>query len=1149
MFEQQTMNHLGLQNLAYPDIFEQGTATHVVTGVVYGAQAFFVFDYEVSSSETKQDVKGNLKAIIKKIPLISIEGEGDLNMNDKEKENVTKLSCKFYGDYALESNPVTYEDAIKIYATLPHLLGENGEKAVPVKVWLYPLQKLDSKAAQLVRNISIELVLEAEAALEELNEVNMTCKDMMNHPSTISFPEIKKKIMTFSDLCIQYKLTFQQQLANSLPAIRGGGEEEGVLMDILSRKGQSPFSTTQLQGFLDKMQQELAFVDSCLRALENVSVISSERELSKLMLDVMVEQVVSFNFTSLNEEEPYLQDLELWLQSQFQNKIHEKKEFKPWFSNREIIKKTRKSVKAFMDFLSINKSRESTQFIVASVSEQNNPGSSIYLYENGELVSTNFEPPAKPNPPLSGRIAHDSIELKLKPSDTGRDEVMNYRIEYRLAEQENWSTVDTNDKNETFTIKNLQPNSGYQVRCSAVCKAGMSLPSDNANIVKTLPTNPPGMPVKSHVEPFAISISWEIPTAIAEGLKITEYKVEYQAETGEGYQEGKDSWSENKTGTKNEQCTIEGLKPNTMYKIRVSAVCGDVGTSLPSEEIIVTTLKEGALRLSTFLERSTLEASGHPSLYLLNTVFDKSCRKFSLGENTYSHAHKTIMMIGATGTGKTTLINGMINYILGVEWKDDFRFKAINEVTGKTQAESQTSEVTAYEINYAEGFKIPYSLTIIDTPGFGDTRGLEQDKQIVEKIREFFSIPQGIDHLNAVCFVVQASLARLTHTQKYIFHSILSIFGHDIKDNIQVLVTFADGNTPPVLDAINKSEVPCLKDEKGVPHHFKFNNSALFVSNANSGNERFNFNEMFWEMGLASFEIFFSSLGQLKSTSLRLTKQVLEEREKLEVTIQGLQPLISQGLLNLEEIRMTQKALEQNRGDMEDSKDFQYEVEITVAVKEEIKDFITNCQTCHATCHHPCIYADDKDKVSCAAMDKTGHCTVCPGKCNWAVHYNQKYKWSYVVKKEKRTYSELKAKYEKAFGEVMSKEKILEKLTLQYDAVKERVLHFIDESSKCIQRLQEIALKPNPLSVPEHIDLLIQAEQQEKKPGFLERIASLTAVREQAVLITKIANKEELLPDESKKFRTMQQSKSAIIVKSLKDFWGFCTNKRNCRAR
>jgi len=56
-----------------------------------------------------------------------------------------------------------------------------------------------------------------------------------------------------------------------------------------------------------------------------------------------------------------------------------------------------------------------------------------------------------------------------------------------------------------------------------------------------------------------------------------------------------------------------------------------------------------------------------------------------------STEEKVILVLGATGAGKTTLINGMVNYLLGVEWGDEFRFKLIvNE--GDKKASSDTAQ-------------------------------------------------------------------------------------------------------------------------------------------------------------------------------------------------------------------------------------------------------------------------------------------------------------------------------------------------------------------------------------------------------------------------------------------------------------------------
>ena len=52
---------------------------------------------------------------------------------------------------------------------------------------------------------------------------------------------------------------------------------------------------------------------------------------------------------------------------------------------------------------------------------------------------------------------------------------------------------------------------------------------------------------------------------------------------------------------------------------------------------------------------------------------------FSLyvGQPCQNFNEKTIMLVGATGSGKSTLVDGIINYIMGVNFEDPFRFKMV----------------------------------------------------------------------------------------------------------------------------------------------------------------------------------------------------------------------------------------------------------------------------------------------------------------------------------------------------------------------------------------------------------------------------------------------------------------------------------------
>eukprot|EP01084_Bolivina_argentea_P303705 524407_1 len=65
--------------------------------------------------------------------------------------------------------------------------------------------------------------------------------------------------------------------------------------------------------------------------------------------------------------------------------------------------------------------------------------------------------------------------------------------------------------------------------------------------------------------------------------------------------------------------------------------------------------------------------------------------KYSLNKRSLdsSKKNRTILVIGATGTGKTTCLNSMMNYLWGVEYDDKFRYKLIIDSRKVDQSKSQ----------------------------------------------------------------------------------------------------------------------------------------------------------------------------------------------------------------------------------------------------------------------------------------------------------------------------------------------------------------------------------------------------------------------------------------------------------------------------
>ena len=563
----------------------------------------------------------------------------------------------------------------------------------------------------------------------------------------------------------------------------------------------------------------------------------------------------------------------------------------------------------------------------------------------------------------------------------------------------------------------------------------------------------PGKPHTAYVTHNSLLVYWERPLYAATAEKVKSYTIAYRSKS-----DPPDRWITQTTSQLEPHTELTDLAAHTSYDLRVRADSAD-GVSGPHSEL--SNIETSYLRLADkMISHCSLSQNrlGGAKVYLLpthETMRNSSIVKLNVGQPHHVN-HKVLMLVGTAKTGKTTMITAIANYIMGVNWEDKYRFKLNSEENGqRDQNKRRTKCITVYTFHKEEGSRHPYTLTVIDTPGFENTEDLENNKKIVRQIKELLYLRghEGIDHLDGIGFITSAAMPRLSRTQRYVFESVLSVFGKDVADNIFLLVTFADEKRPPVLDAAEAAGIP-------FSNHFKLDNSAFCENSEPSENEENN-----WRNGRKKLEEFFNHFSSSHAQSLQQSREVLQECAWLEETIHKLQSVIELELTKIDELQQERQLLKACEADANISEKYTYQTEVTNYKIQNILpgEYTTNCLTCNYTCHYPCPLPNNIDNFKCLAMDNPGSidatCSKCPGKCTWKVHVNRPYKFATTTEQETRTSDELKARYEIAMTRKSQVEAAIKKMEEELKEMDQKLLQKIKEAKQCLKRLQEIALQ------------------------------------------------------------------------------------------
>ncbi|CAM4809922.1 unnamed protein product [Rotaria magnacalcarata] len=437
-FEQLTMDHLGKSNAKYTEVFDQKTATHVVTGIMYGAEAFFIFDRTLSSNENRTEVDGHVETMLKKIPKCDILGKCQLDLNDNEKNIAERLTCQFYGDFHLENNPSTFKEAAKLYQELPSLLGTNDEKAVAKKVWLYPLHLLDNAIMKITREISSNLVNMSVTLLDDLYKVETKAKDLMNRVAdNIIFRRHIEQLSAFCAHISQLQIDVKRQIIELLPKIRGGTVEEVMLANLFRRINLSPFNKQKLNDWLNLKAKELERVKGFIQILakeENIS--TSTFSLDEALSDLNCEFTLCLVIRLMEKNDLFLNEMYRYLNDNTYEQLNQSTTIVHWIDQPTVVELIRRNMRLFLEFAKENNNKENIKFVVDEQYSDNYnmiKGALIILYQNGTPIE--FQIPSKPGKPIATNITHESPTILILLIQ----QINNFTIFFKLSKYYNLS--------------------------------------------------------------------------------------------------------------------------------------------------------------------------------------------------------------------------------------------------------------------------------------------------------------------------------------------------------------------------------------------------------------------------------------------------------------------------------------------------------------------------------------------------------------------------------------------------------------------------------------------------------------------------------------------------------------------------------------
>ncbi|KAL5087851.1 hypothetical protein Trisim1_007502 [Trichoderma cf. simile WF8] len=936
-----------LASMKYAKHLETSDYTHFVAEVDEGGSATLSFVQSCSSSEEAKTISGKLKATIMKMP-ISLEAEIKYSDEEKSQFNSTKIS--YHG--AIAESVSNFDDACRVAAEMPTTLMKQ-KNALSYK--LLPLSVLNDAGSREIRKLDSKLVVETAATLDAGRLARLKLEELKQYELfQDSFPAIKSQVINIYIVFVQAETEMISAARQLLPELRNGK----IAYDSKFKELQDAVRLFQqrtlfVEEFISKKQKESSLIASTIHTLLKIGFVNylGEPMIQPLGNIDPPRLLLSLGGSILNKSEhPLQKSIEATTilptrkigsddgHDDYDDEDEDSDEDVEWFENPQTDADVRRSCEILKKQRAL--AAKDVIFGIANIEKAIQPprhkrgrtkvGDIILGYKGKLVVVTTLLPDAPTAPTL--RVDGQKINVS-------------------------W------ERERSDTAEEVLPTTGYIVHYR---------PRPNRDEDGAFPRATENELVSDvHTAPSETMVSIEKNDSGAFLFDDCEYEVTFSVETDLGIS--------------------VSSSPVSIRTPRMPSVASQI------IHFYRTNRKQLSIASPARKPWELVESAGMSTLFLgLKTLVERRCAEFPFEEklavkivdvapeyepellpSDIHDSNKTIVAVftGTSGHGKSTEINAFISYLLGGEADDAARIMVIDD-RGAKQEQSVTKYVTCYRVRPHSPLFGGKTFLIVDTPGYGDSRGIEGDKFVTAAMSMFF---ETVRHINAIIFVCRANEARigpLSPVATYIF----SLFAKDVEGCLRTIYTFTDPGEPLARGALQALQWPVENGE------IEVNNAAFKIQLDAEHSYK---DRDWWRLSISAQFLVKHMLLGMAAIPTAASAGVTKHRRRLEQRCELTEKKI---LTTAEKARIVISRLGDLATTVTAPPDQKIWIEEPRAVLRDVPDgkATTLCLNCNTTCHEICAYSDDNDKIGCVAMDGDS-CTICQKRCHWSRHKNARF--------------------------------------------------------------------------------------------------------------------------------------------------------------